>query len=100
MEKTCKIEGCKKTYKAKGYCAVHYKKWRHAELPKPRYKICHMENCRKPMLKGGKCKEHYEAMVTEKIKATAPKAEAAAAAPQEAVQAQAPKKEEAAPAKT
>ena len=42
----CKVEGCKRTYRAKGYCNVHYKKWRRGELEaKPRYKTCCEENC-------------------------------------------------------
>lgn len=35
-EKRCSIEGCRRPYKAKGYCIVHYQKWRKGELPKPR----------------------------------------------------------------
>ena len=26
-EAACKIEKCKRPYRAKGYCNVHYKKW-------------------------------------------------------------------------
>jgi len=68
MQETCKVEGCKKAYRAKGYCNIHYKKWRAGELPKPRYKICKMENCKKPMLKKGICKAHFDAMILEKNK--------------------------------
>lgn len=35
-EKRCKIEGCKRPYRAKGYCNVHYKQWRRGSLPKQR----------------------------------------------------------------
>lgn len=37
-EKRCKIPGCKRPYRAKGYCNVHYKQWRKGLLPKPRHK--------------------------------------------------------------
>lgn len=73
--KKCKTEGCKRPYRAKGYCTVHYKKWRQGELPHRRYKICHQENCRKPMVKWGLCEEHYKA--TAGVKEGAPKQEAA-----------------------
>ena len=59
--KKCKIKGCKRPYRAKGYCTVHYNKWRKGELPKPRYKICSAEDCRKPMVRWGLCEEHFEA---------------------------------------
>lgn len=57
-EKKCKVEGCKRPYRAKSYCNVHYKKWRHGELPKGRYKICTKEGCRKPRAQGSLCAEH------------------------------------------
>ena len=59
--KKCKQEGCKRPYRAKGYCNVHYKKWRHGELPHRRYKLCNAEGCRKPMAEGGLCAEHRKA---------------------------------------
>jgi hypothetical protein len=59
-DKKCKMEGCKRPYRAKDYCNVHYKLWRHGELPKGRYKICTKEGCRKPRVgtKGSLCAEH------------------------------------------
>ncbi|MFH0902578.1 MAG: vegetative protein [Pseudomonadota bacterium] len=54
----CKIKGCKRGYRAKGYCSVHYRKWRHGEFPKARYKICTKEGCRKPRARGSLCAEH------------------------------------------
>lgn len=32
----CRIDRCKRPYRAKGYCNVHYKAWRHGELPHSR----------------------------------------------------------------
>ena len=59
-EKKCSVEGCKRPYRAKGYCVTHYKLWRRGELEghKGRYKICSKEACRKPRTKGGLCDEH------------------------------------------
>lgn len=54
----CSKEGCKRAYRAKGYCRIHYRLWRHGALPKSRYKICTKESCRKPRAKGSLCAEH------------------------------------------
>lgn len=57
----CSVEGCKRAYRAKGYCNVHFNKWRRGELAKkPRYKICGEENCHKPMVAWGLCQTHYD----------------------------------------
>ena len=47
-DKKCKMEGCKRPYRAKAYCNVHYRQWRHGALPKGRYKICTKEGCPRP----------------------------------------------------
>lgn len=58
-DKRCKVENCKRPYRAKRYCNVHYRLWRHGELPKFRYKICTKEGCRKPRSgQGSLCEEH------------------------------------------
>jgi hypothetical protein len=58
-QKKCSMENCKRPYRAKGYCNVHYKLWRHHELPHGRYKICTKEGCRKPRAgQGSLCAEH------------------------------------------
>jgi hypothetical protein len=59
--KKCRVQGCKRPYRAKGYCNVHYRKWRRGELPKPRYKTCSAEDCLKPVVKWGLCQAHFEA---------------------------------------
>lgn len=57
---TCSVDTCKRAYRAKGLCRVHYNKWRRGEMPKKgRYKLCSKENCRKPMYRLGICEEHY-----------------------------------------
>ena len=56
----CKMEGCKRPYRAKGYCVTHYKRWRRGEIEghRARYKICSKEACRKPSGAFGLCEEH------------------------------------------
>lgn len=68
----CKVEKCKREYRAKGFCHVHYKKWRQGEFGKQRYKTCHSEGCLKPVHKSGVCEAHFGVK--------APKAEEAAPA--------------------
>ncbi len=57
--KKCSVDGCKRPYRAKGYCFFHFKKWRQGELPHSRYRICSKPECRKPVAKGGLCEKHY-----------------------------------------
>ena len=61
--KACSVSGCKRPYKAKGYCVTHYGIWRRAEgdLKKQRYKTCSKEECKKPMFRWGLCEEHFKA---------------------------------------
>lgn len=78
----CSVEGCKRPYRAKGYCAVHFKKWRAGEMPKKtRYKICTEENCRKPMIRWGVCEAHLRARKGEPDQQGVPAAVPAAEAP-------------------
>lgn len=64
-DKSCTVDKCKRRYRAKGYCNVHYRKWRHGDLPKGRYKICEKEDCKKPRLKGALCEEHQPGKAAE-----------------------------------
>lgn len=78
--KNCSIEGCKRPYRAKGYCNVHYTKWRRGEMEKiGRYRTCANEECRKPTFRKGYCKEHYSAWSASKKPQTAAEAAAPAA---------------------
>ena len=74
---SCKIEGCKRAYRAKGYCYFHFQKWRTGELPKARYDSCNTEKCTKKQFKAGLCQAHYN----EKTGKGAPAAAAASASP-------------------
>ena len=52
-ERKCSVEGCKRPYRAKTYCVVHYQAWRRGEIEahKTRYKLCSKEACKKPSLR-------------------------------------------------
>ena len=78
--KTCRIEGCKRAYQAKGYCFFHYDKWKAGELPKARYKTCSKEGCLKKVVAHGLCAEHQgkKEKAPEAAAPAAPKAEAPA----------------------
>lgn len=83
-EKRCQIKACKREYRAKGYCRVHYKKWRQGEYGVARYKTCKSSDCRKPMAmnRHGYCEEHFQNYYVKGMEvAHAPKAEKPAAAP-------------------
>ena len=62
-KKTCTVAGCKRAYRAKGYCFFHYKKWRREELEKAprRWKACSKPECKKKVVEHGLCQEHFEA---------------------------------------
>jgi len=75
-EHKCSIEGCKRPYRAKGYCVTHYKLWRRGEVEghKARYKTCSKEGCKKPAGRWGLCDEHRGAGKAEGGEAPAPAA--------------------------
>lgn len=58
----CKVGGCKRAYRAKGYCKPHYRKWRHGAFGKKRYKTCSALNCFRAMVvnRHGYCEEHFQ----------------------------------------
>jgi len=56
--KSCRIEGYKRAYQAKGNCFFHYDKWKAGEMPKGRYKTCSREGCLKKVAAHGLCAEH------------------------------------------
>lgn len=61
-EKKCSVEGCKRPYRAKGYCFTHYTLWRRGEQgKKQRYKTCSKEGCKKKVEARGLCAEHVAA---------------------------------------
>jgi len=68
----CRIAKCVRPYRAKGYCRVHYKKWRQGEYGKTRYKACTEEMCQKPqgLNRHGYCDEHYQGFYVKGSSAT------------------------------
>lgn len=79
-KKACTVEGCKRGYRAKGFCFFHYKKWRAGELPHGRYKTCSNAECKKKVSEHGMCEEHYKAWKASRKGAAPAATEAAAAA--------------------
>jgi hypothetical protein len=73
-KKACGVEGCKRPYRAKGFCHFHYDKWRDGALAHSRYKICNKAECKKKQFKGGLCETHYN-----ELRGIVPAAPAAAA---------------------
>lgn len=59
--RACQVKDCKRPYRAKGYCGVHYTQWRQGGMPKHgRYKCCTEENCRQPRAQRGLCTKHWQ----------------------------------------
>ena len=56
---TCKAEKCEKDVRAKGYCDLHYRKWRKGLLAKPRHRTCVEEGCRKARVRQSLCLDHF-----------------------------------------
>lgn len=59
----CSVAGCKRPYRAKTYCNVHYKLWRHGKIEghHTRYRRCTKEGCRKPRAtRGSLCNDHVQ----------------------------------------
>ena len=69
---SCSEKGCKRPYRAKGFCYFHYQKWRRGELPHARFKSCNAEKCVKKQFKAGLCQIHYNESQAKKAGATAP----------------------------
>jgi len=83
VAKKCKAGDCKRPYRAKGFCNVHYKKWRRGKMTKkPRYKTCGEEKCRAPLFKSGFCEKHYQSWKATKSGEAAIAAPAATAVPE------------------
>ena len=57
-DSACTVEGCKRPYRAKGYCYFHFKKWRQGELPHSRYRTCSKADCRQKAVGHGLCEKH------------------------------------------
>ena len=78
-KKDCQVKGCKSDYRAKGYCAAHYKMWKDGEFGKARYESCTKEACNKAASREGLCVTHWKEK-RAKAPTEAPSAPAAAPA--------------------
>ncbi len=83
-QKACAIANCARPYRAKGYCFFHYKKWRHGELPHPRYRTCSKPECRAKATRHGLCGKHYDEAYQTGAAAAEASPSAAATPPAEA----------------
>jgi len=78
--KACKVKGCRRPYRAKSYCNVHYREWRQGKLGKSRYKICTKEECNARRHEGSLCETHHKERLSARGKAPASAAESTQAA--------------------
>ena len=80
-KKSCKVAGCKRAYRAKGFCFFHYSKWRRGEIESTprRWKGCSKEECKKKVFQHGLCQEHFDAWKKSRKGAKQVAAEAPAA---------------------
>lgn len=67
-DRTCSVEGCERTPKGRGWCAMHYHRWHrhgdplHLERVRrlaPASGVCSVEGCGKPHRTRGWCVAHY-----------------------------------------
>lgn len=67
--KSCSITGCKRAYRAKSYCGLHYREWRNGKFGHRRYKTCRDKTCRFPMAmnRHGFCEEHFQSYFVKGI---------------------------------
>lgn len=64
---TCTLKGCPRPYVAKGYCRLHYDRWRRTGdvgsldpfYVYNRPPACQLEGCKRPQATKGWCKLHY-----------------------------------------
>jgi len=70
-DNTCSVEGCKRPYRAKGWCYFHFKKWRQGELPHSRYRTCSKAECRMKAVRHGLCEKHEAEVYGKEVGAPA-----------------------------
>lgn len=65
-KKSCSVEGCKRKYDAKGFCHMHYNRWKRHGNPliitkdMSKNKSCKIVNCNKTYKGLGFCTKHYQ----------------------------------------
>lgn len=63
----CNIQGCERPHRSRGYCKVHYERWRihgdpHKLLRARRHEtppVCRVDDCDRPVDAKGCCSTHY-----------------------------------------
>jgi hypothetical protein len=64
-KRVCSVEGCEKAVNSRGWCSMHYYRWRkHGDPLSGAQKVrgrCSIQGCDKPHLCRGWCSNHYEA---------------------------------------
>jgi hypothetical protein len=83
-KKTCSVAGCRRAYRAKGFCFFHYKKWRRGEVegrPGRWLGTCSKAECKKQAVQHGLCPEHFQAWTKSRKKNQVGAADAAPATP-------------------
>lgn len=65
-ERTCSVEGCERLLYGRGWCLMHYTRWRRHGDPeaakrstKDKPRSCVVDGCEKPHEAGGWCQMHY-----------------------------------------
>lgn len=67
--KTCTVEGCNRKHASKGYCSMHYKRWRshgHTDSTRAEPNLqegCSLEECDSSFWARGFCRTHYHRLV-------------------------------------
>lgn len=63
---TCSIEGCDREHAARGWCLMHYKRWRNRGTTDPlvrsraRDRVCTIDGCDRPQRARGWCNKHWQ----------------------------------------
>jgi len=55
----CSVENCKRPHQAKGFCELHYRRFKKHGTPFKEEKKCSVEGCTSPHFSKGFCKSHY-----------------------------------------
>lgn len=66
--KTCRVDGCERASRARGFCNAHWKRWKlhgdplvHIPIRVPQPTVCVVEHCDKRPQARGLCHNHYYA---------------------------------------